>query len=237
MEFTGVRVIPGATPERVYNDHIARYEFASKFVLNKKVLDIACGTGYGSEYLKLKGAREVIGVDNSEDALLYARKHYTGDNLMFINGDVTKLDFDNDTFDMVVSFETIEHLKSYVCFLSEIYRVLKKNGILLLSSPNRLVTSPAYPKYKKIPDNKFHFVEFSLEEMRDLLSTNFHEFEFFGQHNINKVLIYPLVRKIISRVFSNKFCGGIYVETKNPSVEKILYFCLPRYFVILCRKN
>lgn len=236
MEFLGERVIPGQTPERIYDDHIARYKFASQYVVNKKVLDVACGTGYGSKYLLSQGAKEVVGVDISDEAIKYARQHYTDDKLIFLKADATNLSFPESFFDVVVSFETIEHLENYQKYLSEINRILKTDGILLISSPNRLVTSPDYPKRKKSPDNPFHFVEFTETELIDLLKNNFKEIKVLGQRMINKIFILPLIRKFFFRL-EDTFISKIYMETDNSVVKQIPFLKCPRYFVIICRKK
>ena len=139
VKFTGERLIPNL-PELtfLYQEHIVRYLFASQFVRSKVVLDAACGTGYGSSLLLDKGAKKVIGVDISKDAIDYCNQNYKKENLEFKIDDCTKLNLNNSYFDAVVSFETIEHLKEPDSFLSEIQRILKRNGMLVISTPNKL---------------------------------------------------------------------------------------------------
>lgn len=232
MEFTGIRVVPNKTPQRIYEDHIARYEFASKYAIDKKVLDIACGTGYGSEYLIQHGAANVTGVDIAEDSIKYAIDHYAQDNLLFLESDATLLPFSEGSFDVIVSFETIEHIEKWKNYLEEISRVLKENGYLLISTPNRIVTSPNYPEKKSTPDNSFHVVEFSKDEFISLLARNFKEIEIFGQRMLNGVFFNPIIRKIVSRVFNR-----IYFESGYPEVKEIACFKIPRYFIAVCRKR
>ena len=84
LEFTGEYFIPGKSPRSVEEDHIERYRFARQFVSDKTVLDIACGTGYGSNLLADSGASRVDGVDISEDVINYAISSYQADNLFFL---------------------------------------------------------------------------------------------------------------------------------------------------------
>lgn len=235
-DFKGETWIPGVTPKRIEEDHIERYRFASRFIKGKIVLDIACGAGYGSKYLLSHGAKEVVGVDISDEAIKYARQHYVDDKLIFMKADATNLGFINETFDVVVSFETIEHVEKYHKFLEEINRVLKTDGILLLSSPNRLVTSSDYPKRKKRPDNPFHFAEFTEVELIDLLKNNFKEVKVLGQRMVNKMFILPFIRRVFFRL-GDVFISKIYMETDNSLVKQIPFLKCPRYFIIICRKN
>ena len=97
MEFTGERIIPKedfcGPNTNIYKEHVARYEFASKYIKSKKILDIACGSGYGSEILSKNGAYHVIGCDISEEAIEYAKKYYQHNNIEFISGNITKINF------------------------------------------------------------------------------------------------------------------------------------------------
>lgn len=128
LNFTGEFVVPNKTPYETWQHHINRYFFASKIVKGKTVLDVACGVGYGSSHLAKRGAKFVVGGDYSKDALEYAKTHYEKMNLEFIRLDARSLPLRNDCFDVIVSFETIEHLDNYRQFLSECNRTLKKGG-------------------------------------------------------------------------------------------------------------
>ena len=149
---------------------VYRYLFASKFVKGKNCLDIACGGGFGSNYLVEKGAKNVIGVDISKDAINYAKKKY-GENrsLHFIRANATDLPFPDNTFDIIVSFETIEHIKEYEKFLSECKRCLRKKGFFICSTPNKSFSSP----HRETPWNPFHIKEFYPDEFYTLLSHYF----------------------------------------------------------------
>lgn len=121
--------------------HLDRYEFAADCLKSKKawtILDAACGTGYGSDILKKSGAREIIGVDISPEAVKYAQKKYGDGICSFKVSDITRLnEFEDSRFDAAVSFETIEHIAEPLVFLQNLSRLLKENGILIVSTPNK----------------------------------------------------------------------------------------------------
>jgi len=176
MKFTGERMIPEFNKEDlIYAEHMARYFFAGQFVAAKDVLDVASGSGYGTRYLSNKGAAKVVGVDNSREAVKYSQEKYQTSGIEFILADAAKLPFENDIFDIVVSFETIEHLDDQEKFLREIKRVLRKDGLLIISTPNVLV----FPK-----GNTFHKKELAPFEFRDILSRYFKNIKIFHQHNL-----------------------------------------------------
>jgi len=180
MEFTGERVVPGKTPETIYDEHIYRYIFATSLAENKVVLDVACGTGYGAGYMADK-ASKVVGADISMEAVYYARERFSEDNkASFICTDAVRLPFADDAFDIVVSFETIEHIKQYSKFLNECRRVLKDNGLLICSTPNRRIFSPRLAK----PLNTFHVKEFWPEEFSRLLRRYFAGITLYGQCDV-----------------------------------------------------
>src|SRR4030066_783433 len=103
------RIIPGFVPMDSFLEHISRYIFALAYVENKNVLDIACGTGYGSYFLAKNGAKFVAGGDISEIAINYAKNKYKLDTLEFEVENVMKMSYPSEHFDVIVSFETIEH--------------------------------------------------------------------------------------------------------------------------------
>ena len=165
LEYTGERLIPDL-PEftHLYQEHIIRYMFATQFVESKTVLDAGCGTGYGPFLLSQKSAKKVVGIDLSKEAIAYCNSHYKSPNLEFKEDDCTRCHFNDSEFDIITSFEVIEHLKDPRSFLSEVKRVLKKDGLFILSTPNKIT----YPS-----DNPFHFLEYTESEFRDLLEIFF----------------------------------------------------------------
>jgi len=237
MKFTGERCVLGSSDERLIREHLIRYNFASKYTKNKKVLDVACGSGYGSKLLLDNGAKEVIGVDISKESILYAKEKYQQKELGFFRGDATHLkEFKNESFDVIVSFETIEHLKEYHKYLSEINRLLKKKALFLVSTPNKKFSSPNSKK----PLNPFHYIEFNLNDFKKILWIHFDYVEIYGQDLQNlyqkflKRLGLYLPKKIrykynIKKI--NKYGKQEVGEISDKKVEDC------RFFIAICRKN
>src|SRR5438445_7281231 len=167
-------------------EQVSRYVYALQFVENKSVLDVACGRGYGTHFISEK-SKKMIGVDIRSDYIEFARSNYVSHNLQFFENDATKINLTNDTFDVIISFETIEHLHDVDSFLKEIVRLLKNNGILLLSTPNGDLSSQDHGK----PTNDLHIKEYSESDLRMLLSRFFKRVEMMGQNpkNVNVNLI------------------------------------------------
>jgi SAM-dependent methyltransferase len=172
---TGERLIPdlhhGAL---VHAEHIVRYLFATALALDKRVADIASGAGYGSELLRRAGAVSVIGVDYSGETAEYATKRYAQAGVSFVTGDAESLPLASSSLDLVVSFETIEHLHNPASFLDEVQRVLAPGGMLAVSTPNRGV----FPE-----GNPFHVHEFTMDELREEVEKRFEHRRYFLQNN------------------------------------------------------
>ena len=180
MEFTGERVVPGKTPQTIYDEHIYRYIFAAGLTENKSVLDVACGTGYGVGYMVERGAGKAVGADISPEAANYASERYGGERTSFVCANGLRLPFAENVFDIVVSFETIEHIRQYGKFLAECRRVLKDGGSLICSTPNRRIFSPNLER----PINTFHVKEFWPDEFHRLLRRYFADVAFYGQCDV-----------------------------------------------------
>lgn len=180
FELTGERHIPvhaGLNLSLANIDHMLRYAFASSFVKGKRVLDISSGNGYGSQYLAIMGAKEVVGIDSDPKAIDFASRFYHHSCVTYINGDAHKLDMLEDaSFDLIVSFETIEHLQHPRLFLLELRRLLKTGGQLFISCPNdyRVTISSWLSEY--------HLHKFRFNEFRDLFLHIFQEGVFLGQN-------------------------------------------------------
>ena len=144
--------------------HLNRYLTAKQYVAGKRVLDIACGEGYGSRLMKNWGAASVVGVDVSEEALAVANRYFSGEGITFMNHTAEELPFENDSFDVIVSFETIEHLDHPERFLQEIARVVRFDGVVLISCPNDPYYSKNDPQFSN-PYHKHAFSFFDFQEM------------------------------------------------------------------------
>lgn len=181
MEFTGERVVPGKTPDEIYREHIDRYIFAANFVGDRTILDIACGTGYGIDHMINAGAKSAIGVDIAVDSVRYARGRFgKNEEAVFICADGVNLPFSDGSIDVVTSFETIEHVEQYDRLLAEFNRVLKQDGILICSTPNRGIFSPC----NDTPPNPFHIKEFWPGEFEQLVRSSFVDVVIYGQCDV-----------------------------------------------------
>jgi len=169
---------PKMTGRRGRYEHIQRYRFAiRKIGSNKKVLDLGCGTGYGSELLYKEG-NKVYGIDISQKAIDYAKKTYPGPEYICCSAE--RLPFEDNFFDAVTAFEVIEHVQNPEKTLDEIYRVLKEDGDLFISTPNPqhfgnalkhfLLRKPYLEKVHM--DNVYHVKEFTCDEFLDFLQNN-----------------------------------------------------------------
>lgn len=167
------RIVPAETEPGIVAIHLKRYEFARAFCDGRDVLDAGCGVGYGAAYLA-ETARRVVGVDRSEEAISYARAHYAGAKVEFEVADVLELPFPEDAFDVVCSFETIEHVRDPPQLVAEAARVLREGGAFLCSTPHVETTVLQ-------PDNPFHEVELSPDDFELLLRAEFSQVELFGQ--------------------------------------------------------
>jgi SAM-dependent methyltransferase len=170
------RIIPDETAPGILALHLKRYEFACPHCIAAQVLDAGCGAGYGSAHLAEVAAR-VVGVDVSEEAIEYARRRYRRPNLEFMVGDLLALELGDASFDVVCSFETIEHVDDVERYLGEIARVLRPDGTFVVSTPRVEATTRA-------PDNPFHRVELSRDDFEATLATRFEDVELYGQRRL-----------------------------------------------------
>jgi len=227
MEFTGEFFIPGKTEKRIQEDHSSRYEFAKKYVAGARVLDIACGVGYGSQILN--GLyKTYTGVDINEEEIKFAQKNYARDNAKFILGNICN--FNDVPYDVIISFETIEHVRCYKTALLNLYSNLKQNGVLIISSPNRIVTSPEAKSINDKPANKFHTQEFTPAELikeLTIVGFDYNNIFLFGQRQ--------------ALPFSNRWLKKIYYHFFNPSFNSSpevtpVKSRFPRYFILVAKK-
>ncbi|OOO15956.1 methyltransferase domain-containing protein [Agrobacterium pusense] len=174
LEFTGERYLP-AIGGNIYLEHVHRYHLAKKIVEGKDVLDIASGEGFGTALLA-ESARSAIGVDISDAAVQHAQKKYTAANICFKVGVCEDIPLPSASVDVVVSFETLEHIDAHDRFLQEVKRVLRPGGTLVISTPEKY----AYTVATKLV-NPFHVKELFKNEFNDLLSRHFEYVSLHGQ--------------------------------------------------------
>ena len=144
--------------------HLNRYAMARPYVAGKRVLDVASGEGYGSFLLRRWGAESVEGIDVDEQTVETATRLFGGDGVHYQCHTAEQLPFEDHTFDVVCSFETIEHLDHPELFLQEIRRVLKPGGNIILSCPN----DPYYYKPGE-PGNPFHKKQYTYFDFKQLV--------------------------------------------------------------------
>ena len=172
------RLTPGEEhPYYLVQEHVNRYLFAAKHAKARTVIDLGCGSGYGSFVLANMGAARVVAVDISSTTLEFAKKHYKRPNIDWVRADVARLPFRRRSSDVTVSFETIEHLNAHVEFVAECQRTLKSSGTLIISTPNKEIFSPASAK----SDNPHHVHEFFVGELEFLLGQFFRRITLHGQ--------------------------------------------------------
>ena len=184
-EFTGERVIPGQVDTDLWNEHFSRYAFASGLVAGKRVLDLGCGSGYGSAEMA-RTAASVVGVDVSSDAIAYASEHYP--NVSFARHSCTALPFADGSFQFITAFEVIEHLTNWRDMLHETRRLLSDDGTFLVSTPNKLYYAD---QRRAVGPNPFHEHEFEFEEFNQALLDFFPKVEMLLQ-NRTEAFVYAV---------------------------------------------
>lgn len=183
-EFTGERVIPGQVNNDLWSEHVARYALAARFARGRRVLDLGCGTGYGTADLA-KVASSAMGLDLAPEAIAYAARHFP--SARFLTGSANAVPFVSASFDLVTAFEVIEHLHDWRALLSEARRVLESNGLLIVSTPNKRYYAEA--RAKSGP-NPFHQHEFEFSEFRLALGEFFPNVRILFQDRVEAFAFY-----------------------------------------------
>lgn len=183
LTFTGERFMPEVRGP-IWYEHWHRYAAVAPLAVGKRVLDAACGEGYGS-YLLAHDATAVTGVDVAADAVAHATQRYARSNLRFAVGSVTGLPLPAASVDLIVSFETIEHLREQEQMLAEFRRVLAADGVLVVSSPNR----PVYNEGGGV-ENHFHVRELDRAELEAVLTPGFPRQAWYAQRVIAQSVLW-----------------------------------------------
>ena len=233
------RWLPSFTDNVKEIDHLNRYLLTYEFVHDKKVLDIACGAGKGSYLMGTKGnAHSVLGADISSLSIRYASHRYCAPNVSFAEIDGTRLAF-NEEFDVVVSFETIEHIATFKEFLKNAWKALKPNGTFIVSTP---VSGEAFDAK---PLNPFHTQEWGFDEFqRELNSENFVIEKTFIQLD-HKLKSPSLYKRVFKRAFYKKENIIHYTGYNEKRVEEYVGQYDKREFgkirngfqIVICKKN
>jgi ubiquinone/menaquinone biosynthesis C-methylase UbiE len=199
-------------------EHLHRYAVAMELCSGKKILDIACGDGYGSKLLSFVAA-EVLGVDIDLHTIEQAKNKYQNGNISFLVGSANKIPVENETVDVVVSFETLEHHNLHREMFSEIKRVLKKGGVLLISTPDKLNYSD-----KHSYTNPFHVKELYKSEFESLVNYFFLNTEIFSQkYSCGSLIINDLSTNSNFKIYSGDFNS---LAEHNFSENSIYNICL-----------
>ncbi|MDE1886359.1 MAG: class I SAM-dependent methyltransferase [Xanthomonadaceae bacterium] len=223
LEFTGERFTPECVREIRY-EHWARYAFALELARGRRVLDAACGEGYGSAMLA-GAAASVLGVDIAEDAIAHARSRYGAQaNLRFERGDCTALDAAPGSFDLIVSFETLEHVAAQENLIAGFARALTDDGILIVSSPDKRTYSDV-SGFR----NEFHVRELYRDELLALLAPHFAQVRLYGQ----KLLFQSAIWNLQSA--PRRVAAATLVESAAMPQAGLDY--APLYFIAVCSRR
>lgn len=231
VNFKGGFCLPGISKKRIVEDHLHRYHFASTFAKGKSVLDIACGAGYSAPMFIQGGAVSYNGIDLNEQRVDYATQTYGTDKVTFSVGDICTYG-DGNSYDMITCFETIEHVENYESALTNLYNLLKPGGLLLISTPNRPVTSPNSHSLEDKPKNPHHAQEFTSDELTACLCR--------AGFDASKEPIYGqrqrrMYNNIILRIAARVIFGNPNKKA-SPAVTPVKDK-MPRYVIIVALKN
>lgn len=222
LTFTGERFAPEVRGS-IWYEHWHRYCAVRPLVRGQRVLDAACGEGYGS-FLLADGAREVIGVDIAAEAVAHARARYVAGNLRYVEASCTALPLPDASVDRIVSFETIEHLPGQVAMLAEFRRVLAPDGVLVISSPNRPVYSGSEPG----GGNEFHVRELDRAELAALLDPVFPQQRWYAQRVLAHSVLWA------ERADSNGMRASSLLSLVGDAIIPAAEPAPPMYYVVVC---
>lgn len=224
LEFTGERFTPECVRE-IWYEHYHRYAFARPLAAGRRVLDAACGEGYGSALLA-QTAASVLGLDIAATAVAHARARYGNvPNLRFEEADVTRLDLEPASVDLVVSFETLEHVERQEALVDGFARALTDDGLLLISSPDKATYSDA-AGFR----NEYHVRELYRDELLALLAPRFPHVRLYGQRLLFQSALWAIDDDLAAGPAQAVTAGD------DGSVEPGLKYP-PMYYVALCSRR
>ncbi|MEX2110705.1 MAG: class I SAM-dependent methyltransferase [Gemmatimonadaceae bacterium] len=198
-----------------------RYIFPLDRVRGLDVLDCASGIGWGTFLAASAGARRVVGVELSRDAVTSARKYYSGENIEYINSALASSALPDGSFDVILSFETLEHVGEPVEFLQKLRSLAKREATMFLSTPNGYV----FKQQGQEPHNPFHFDEYTRQELNEMFAkAGWVVVEYRGQ--------YPMTRG------SEEIAAyGKYIKAYWSQLKRVATFGVPYRFLTLVRRH
>jgi 2-polyprenyl-3-methyl-5-hydroxy-6-metoxy-1,4-benzoquinol methylase len=210
--------------------HLERYQFATPYIQRKRVLDIACGVGYGSKILVELGADSVTGVDISLEAIQYAKQHYAHSKIEYHIQDAMTFE-DTKPYDVIISLETIEHLSDPHAFINRLPTLLKPNGILIGSVP--ITCSSDF--------NPYHLYDFTESEfLKTIENSNMKIIE--KKLQIQPIKLFKLLRNKSPRTYNWRDNMLHFYYNKSDLLfrriyETIRYGFNNRYLIIVAEKQ
>lgn len=228
------RWVHGFMLKKYEDEHLNRYDYAINYTKGKKVLDIASGCGYGTYLLATQGeAKSVVGVDLSEDAIRYGNHRYAHESISRFVEDGTKYK-DKEPFDVIVSFETVEHIPNYLDFINNLYENLSDDGVLLISTPITKITTTK-------PENPFHVIEWNFYDFHTLFKEKFEivdiivqEIKIVGERKRKE---YNIKNRLLNKISKEKI---MYIQGKP--IEKFtnqydMNLCNQGYQTLILRRK
>lgn len=185
---TGERIVPehflqSKEAYLVYLRHLFVYESVKNFIpKNSSVIEVGCGEGYGTKFLS-QDVKHIIGLDIDKRVIQYASSRYSSENCSFKLYDGLKIPYDDNLYDAVISFQVIEHVQDDINYLAEIRRIVKADGLCMLTTPNRTSRVKAHQK----PWNRFHVREYDPDELEALLRAVFSDVRVWGIWGNNEI--------------------------------------------------
>jgi 2-polyprenyl-3-methyl-5-hydroxy-6-metoxy-1,4-benzoquinol methylase len=239
LSLTGERTLPDVPAENYwYRRHLAVYEWISEQVVDRRVLDMACGEGYGTATLAAAGARSVVGVDANPEAHQHARVRYQASNLSFDRGLVETWG-EAGAFDAITFLQTIEHVRDPTAVLNHFKQLLAPGGSAFVSTPNLLTLAP---KGAEKSDNPWHIKEYRAHEFRELCERVFDSVQVYGLYHARKLRAHEHALRLgwdqvhkrlgLTSLFYNRFTPAIGARDFELSDIRPLHAALD--FIALC---
>jgi len=220
--YTGMpeNIVLGFSGVSAESEHLSRYLFASENVRGL-ILDIASGTCYGSSILAHDKSNYVVATDINKNALTWGKTVYDHENLDFVLCNATRLPFRSRSFDSIVSFETLEHLDDADFYFDELYRVTKNGSMVIISTPNKTVTSPLVSK----PLDSYHTKEYTLGGLLNITKVHkFDSIETYCQKRIGFI-------RFLARIFGVVLASLFWKIEVPPILWKRIYDRVERFVV------